>query len=470
MSFGLSRQIHLFLSLFLLTGVSIFSFGSNPEEKLLIQDVTIKGNKKTKDYIILRELAFKAGDSLFIADMKQAVSKSAENLMRLPLFHFVNTEIIENSGSRTAEIIIEVTERWYIWLWPVFEISDRNFNAWWKNGDLSRLSYGLFYQQENFRGRLEKLHISAKLGYQQQISLLYEIPYFNQKKTLGAGLILSAGRERETGYITREDKLEYYRANDFLRQMIETSLFLRFRPQIHHSHTLSIGLSRYFFSDTLLYLNPDYTGINKKQTSIPDIGYLMKADYRDNRGYPLKGWYADVLVNGFGLFPNSDYKFFTFRSSARIHIPLYNRWNTALEMASKFSTTGLKPWFLNQALGFNRDYIRGYEYYVIDGDNFLLMKSNIRYALIPGNIIKMPKIKANQFNTIPYSIYLGIFADAGMTWPETKVNSNQLQGKLLGGIGIGLDYVTYYDKVLRAEFSTNRERKTGFFLHFMAAI
>lgn len=469
MSNGLSGLLRLFF-LIVFSAVTVFSFGSDPEGKWVIRSIKITGNEKTREYIILRELTVKAGDSVTHSGLKQALGTSAENLLRLSLFHFVNTEITEIPEKQNFDVTIEVTERWYTWLWPVFEISDRNFNAWMKNGDLTRLSYGLFFQQENFRGRLEKLHITAKLGYQQQILLLYEKPYLNLKKTLGAGISLSAGRERETGYITSSDKLLYYRADEFLRQMIETSAFIRYRPQIHLSHTFSIGLNRYFFSDTLMNLNPGYAGAKIKQTTIPAIGYLLKADYRDNRGYPLKGWYADVLINGFGLLPDSDYNFFTLRTSARLHLPVSTRWNSAFEVAAKFSTSGLKPWFLNQALGYNRDYIRGYEYNVIDGDNFLLMKSNIRYSLIPEKIYTFPGVNFKQFKTIPYALYLGIFADAGAAWPKTDPKTNPLQGKLLGGMGIGLDYVTYYDKVLRAEFSVNREGKAGFFLHFMAAI
>ena len=443
-------------------------FAGNPGEKHVINNILLKGNLKTKDYIIFRELTFAVGDSLSDEELSLKLNESTENLQRLPLFHFVHLQI--TAREQSIDIIIEVTERWYTWLWPIIEISDRNFNSWLEKGDLSRISYGLFLQQENFRGRLEKLHVFIKLGYQQQVSLLYETPYLNKSKTIGAGLLLEASRERETGYITQNDKLQYYRSDEFLQKMQNATLFVRYRPQIHLSHTLLLGLTHYHFSDTLRMLNPAYSGIEKKETLLPVVGYQIKADFRDNRAYPLKGWYADALAEGFGIIPGADYNFVTLRTSARLHVPLSTRWNMALGAASKLSSGGVKPWFLNRSLGYERDYVRGYEYNVIDGDHFWAFKTNLRYAVVPERVVTLHRIKAKQFNTIPYAFYLGIFADAGQVWPGSGNESNKLPGRILSGAGLGLDFVTYYDKVLRAEFSVNREGQTGFFLHFMAAI
>jgi outer membrane protein assembly factor BamA len=452
-----------------IAGFGGFIFAQNPPQKLHMQEIILKGNHKTKDYILRRELTFTIGDSLTKEDIAGKLEESTENLKRLPLFNFVSLRTHE-TAAQNITIIVEVTERWYTWLWPIFEISDRNFNAWFENGDYSRVSYGLFLQQENFRGRLEKLHFRIKLGYQQQVSLLYETPYLNKTKTLGTGIELAAARERETGYITENDKLMFYRSDEFLRKTQQVSVFIRYRPQIHISHTLTLGINNYQFSDTLLNLNPAYTGINKNQTLVPVVGYMMKADYRDNRAYPLRGWYVDALVDGFGIFPDADYNFLTLRSSARVHLPLSTRWNLALGTALKLSTGGLKPWFLSQSLGYNRDYVRGYEYNVVDGDHFWTIKSNIRYTVVPERIITINRIRAKQFNTIPYAFYVGLFADAGQVWPETHSAGNLLPGKVLKGVGLGVDFVTYYDKVLRTEISLNGEGKAGFFLHFMAAI
>jgi hypothetical protein len=47
---------------------------------------------------------------------------------------------------------------------------------------------------------------------------------------------------------------------------------------------------------------------------------------------------------------------------------------------------------------------------------------------------------------------------------------NSLADELQFGYGIGLDFVTYYDIVLRSEYSFNKFGEHGFFLHFVAPI
>jgi outer membrane protein assembly factor BamA len=439
-------------------------------QRLVVGDIRISGKKKTKDYIILRELTFRLGDTLSLSNLQNALSESVKNLQRQPLFHFIETGIDQQTGSGMAVVDIRVLERWYTWLWPVFNFADRNFNAWLEQGDISRLSYGIFLQQENFRGRLEKLHIRFMAGSQQHIKLTYEAPYLNSRKTLGAGLILTGVRERETAVITTNDKPEYFRHDDFLRHYSEAAAFLRYRPGIHLSHTVTAQTGIYRFSDTLLALNPEYAGIKTKKTLIPLLSYLLKADFRDQRAYPLSGWYADALLEWTGVLPSADYNYLTLRGSVRWHLPLTQRWNLAAGGAVKLSSHGTKPWFRNQGLGYQRDYVRGYEYQVVDGDNFWVTKANLRYALLPLKIIRIGRLKAEQFNTIPVSVHIGAFADAGRAWQGEPGKNNSLQDKLLLGTGLGIDFVTYYDKVVRTEFSLNREGKAGIFIHFMAAI
>jgi len=54
----------------------------------------------------------------------------------------------------------------------------------------------------------------------------------------------------------------------------------------------------------------------------------------------------------------------------------------------------------------------------------------------------------------------------GYIYDPPNKTSNPLQSKLLWGNGISLDYVTYYDKLLRIEYSVNHLGEKGVFLHF----
>ena len=465
------RHPGLLSFIFLLPFVPVYAQEHvNCPDIFIIDSIVLKGNEKTKEAILLRELTFSKGDTLNGDEYTQAIETSRINLLNLSLFHTVDFDIYPHKDEGHISLYIRVQERWYTWLWPVLEIYDPNFNTWYRKRDLTRLSYGLFLQQENFRGRMEKLHLIVKLGYQQEMLLHYEKPYINSAKTLGAGTQIRFARDREIGYLTQNNKLEYYRGDDFMRQVTTVSANLRYRKRIHTTHFLQLSLNWFNISDSLLLLNPAYNANASRHTFFPALSYFVKADYRDDRAYPLSGWYADAMLTHYGLGMVDAIHFATLRTSVRWHQPAGKRWNIAFLLASKFSTSGLKPYYLSRALGYERDYVRGYEYYVVDGDHFTLAKANLKYNIVKPGTFHLRCIKSPRFNTIPYAIYLNAFADAGKQWPGQVLQGNNLSGKMLSGIGLGIDFVTYYDKVLRAEISRNAKGETGFFLHFMAAI
>ena len=71
-----------------------------------------------------------------------------------------------------------------------------------------------------------------------------------------------------------------------------------------------------------------------------------------------------------------------------------------------------------------------------------------------------------QFNRAHYSLYIGLFSDMGYVTDNQTSQTNDLSNSLLWGNGISIDYVTYYDKMLRIELSMNHLGEKGVFLHF----
>ena len=127
---------------------------------------------------------------------------------------------------------------------------------------------------------------------------------------------------------------------------------------------------------------------------------------------------------------------------------------------------------MDRAIGWGRDIVRGYEYYVVNGQNFGIWKNNFKFALLPRKEFDINLIRAEKFSKSHIAIYLNAFLDLGFAnniyyIPE---QNNQLENSLLIGYGAGLDLVSFYDLVFRLEYSFNRMNEHGFFLHFMAPI
>ena len=119
--------------------------------KIIVNKIIIEGNKITKDYIVLRELLLKEGDTLFVKDLSENIKKSSENVMNTSLFNFV-TIMPEFDNNNGVKIKIKLIERWYIWPIPEFNLADRNFNTWWKTKDFNRVNYGVDLTAYNLSG------------------------------------------------------------------------------------------------------------------------------------------------------------------------------------------------------------------------------------------------------------------------------------------------------------------------------
>ena len=82
------------------------------------------------------------------------------------------------------------------------------------------------------------------------------------------------------------------------------------------------------------------------------------------------------------------------------------------------------------------------------------------------NIRSFPK----KFEQAHFAMYMGLFTDLGYVEDNTGFPENNLANELQFGTGIGLDFVSYYDIVIRTEFSINKFGDSGLFLHFVAPI
>jgi hypothetical protein len=186
----------------------------------------------------------------------------------------------------------------------------------------------------------------------------------------------------------------------------------------------------------------------------------LEHEKRDYIIYPLHGYALSFEIKKYF---SSDVHHFELLTKSEKHIEPFNRFYTGSSFKTKYSPKGNQPYFIQKALGYE-DYVRGYEYYVVDGQSYWLSKTAIKYALIEKTDFEIPYVKMKQFKKSHYSLYLGVFSDLGYVLNEQPENT--LNNSLLWGKGIALDYVTYYDKLLRIEYSINRLGEKAVFLHF----
>jgi len=437
--------------------------------KVFIKKIEISGNKITKREIILRELVFSQDDSILQIQIEDLLQQSRENLINTSLFNYVDINYELNNNNLTLSISVE--ERWYTWPIPVLEQADRNLPAWLKRKDLSMLNYGLYFMQENFRGKRETLKLKTVFGYREQYSVLYLKPYIDKHNKHGLALEMNYYRQKELIVSTVNNKPDYVTDNkNYLFNHISTSLNYSFRPYLYSRHIITVNYNNASVSDTISKINPNYFTLNNTSIRYYSLMYSFINDKRDYRTYPLRGSYINMGIEktGLGISNNSpDLLWFTLKY--RAYEPLFKRLFFGMESSLKKSFGDIQPYFIQKAFGY-KNFLRGFEYYLIDGQDYFLLKNTLRYELLPKTVRKLSFVPLKKFRKIHYSVFISANFDLGYVRDSQNQLNNDMTNQYLYSGGIGLDFVTYYDRIIKIQYSVNNFGESGFFLHFVTPV
>lgn len=438
---------------------------------VVVDDIVLVGNDITKPSIIYRELTFAVGDTIRRELLQEELRISEENLRNTTLFNFVEFELVENDDDNVS-VVIEMTERWYIWPYPYLVYSDRNLNAWYEADDFSRFSYGFDLEYKNFLGLKHTVKLTAIAGYNQNYGLSYDIPYLTKKQSFGLELGGGYKRDKEVAYATVDNKVSYLNVDDeFAKQMVYVSLKPYYRFGYRNKLFVALEYNDTKFHDSLPSLNDDFANRFGTRFQYLSLSAVFKNDFRDEQNYPLDGHYLELMLqkNGLGVFgtaPDCFYGKLTFDW----YQPIKGRWYWASNVTAKLSPYDDTEYFLNQGLGYKNDYVRTYELYVVDAMNFALMKNNLKFAILNPVTKYIPFIKNERFGKIHMALYANVFFDCAYSWNVPENVSSALDNKFIFGTGVGIDFVTYYDKVIRFEYGVNDMGETGLFIHLVAPI
>jgi outer membrane protein assembly factor BamA len=455
------------LILFLFTSFHIYAQDLNSVN--IVSEIKIIGNKTTKPPIIIRELPFEIGDTLFSGNLTDIFERAQSNLFNTQLFNFITIQPVYFDSIHIS-IYITVEERWYWWAAPIFELDEINFNTWWKDKDFDRLSYGAFVAKENFRGRKERIAMKVQLGYTEEIAFRYSVPYLNKKKTQGFGVGASYNRNHQINYGTTANNFNYYKSDEnFVRESFVGQVSYDFRPKLYNLHRVQLDYNSVEVADSIVFYNENYLTEGNNNSEFLSFRYYLNRDKRNLKWYPTKGYFYSFQLkqDGFGFF-DEGIKSFTTKIDYRKYIPLSSRFYFASSIRGKYSFTNA-PYYLQEGLAFGSQVVRGYELYVINGDHYGLFKSQLRYQLL-NKVYRLNQVPLSKFNKIPFSIYVGAYFDAGYVGSKSTEATNFLTNKALMGGGFSIDFVSYYDLVFRIEYSVNKLKEHGLFLHFVAPI
>lgn len=471
------KLIRYFITIFIIGFTTTIAFSENVvinnlgnDTIVTIGEISLEGNKVTKDKIILRELEVQTGLELNIDILDSLLIRSRQNLLNRSLFNFVTiTKQVDND---IVEINVDVVERWYIWPIPIIQFADRNINAWLDKWDFGRVNYGIDLRVDNFRGSMESLNIVMQFGYDVVLAAKWSIPYLTKNQIFGMSLNGGVRLNHTATYQTIDNEEQFYTSHSgFAQQNVYGKIGLTFRPKYNYIHGIEFGFDQYVFQDTILKLNPDF-GSENTDYNFFSVNYSFKMDFRDFKQYPLDGYYFDASISkdGFGIF-NNDVNRISLGANFDQYLHLYRRWYFAYNLGGKVSNDNQKlPYFIKSGLGYFPNNIRGYELYVVDGQQVGKIKSNLKFEVLPQTKFNINWIKSTKFSEAFIAIYANLFFDMAYVVDNYTNEFNPLANQLLWGTGVGIDMITYYDLVLRVEYSVNKQGDSGFFVSFVAPI
>ncbi|HMN05476.1 MAG TPA: BamA/TamA family outer membrane protein [Flavobacteriales bacterium] len=429
-----------------------------------VSGILVDGNRITKERVVLRELTFREGDTLDAAALYQQLARSRDNLMNLGLFN--TAQLLPNYvGPQEVFIIITLNERWYWWPQPMVRLADPNFNTWWLTKDLGRINFGLEFFAFNMRGRNETLVAKAQLGYSREFGLAYRVPFVDKRQRWGVQVNGGYAEQDEITLGTEDNKRILLKtpAQNIIRQW-RTGATLTLRRTHDIRHGWSFSWNDVAVRDTVVLRNPDYLAPFARRMGYLAMGYTMVLDRRDSRAFPLSGSYGRLALERYGVGPQQP-DVTALKATVQHSWKRGDRWSLGASLSGKTSQGTGNHYYLQEGLGYG-DHLRGYEYYVIDGQHWFLGKANVLFTLVRPRLYRVEAMPLEAFRTFYIAVYLNAFSDQGYVADQVHAAINPLANHWQHSYGMGLDFVTSYDQVLRVEAAVNVLQETGFYLHF----
>lgn len=421
------------------TMVSSVAFGGNADTLSnrveWVKAIVLQGNEKTKDYVILREMSVKIGDTL----SQGALQQDQNRIYSLRLFNKV--VVSSETDGDSATVYVDVSERWYWFPYPIIGFRYRDF---------SKIYYGAGFTHQNFRGRNEKLYLSFAFGYDRWVSFHYQDPKLTDDDDIFFGLDGSYGRFPNLNVQSSAYEQYYY----------DTNISLGKRFGLFHTFVGTVGYDIQQVSDPSLGRTLSSSG----RDAYAYISLNYTYDSRNIVEYATDGSLVALGINKSG-FGESQVNLATYGYDLRKFIPINDDWSVGLRSFGNFTAGGLIPIYRHVYYGYG-ERLRGYFHDILEGEDIMGGNVEFRLAILKPRYLTLSFVPVPEFSVLRYGLYAGIFADGGKVWYRTQSFPG---GDWRSGYGAGLHFLLPYSLVVRTEYAINNLGKGQFFVDLDAS-
>lgn len=442
------------------------------QKHAFVSDIRVTGNEHTKDAIILRELPFRKGDLIEMGSLDLLFRIGRDNILNLSLFNFVFVTYIANAADLdnkylNIEVVIRVDERWYYWPKLNLSLDEHNINTWIRDPDWSKFTAEAGISFNNLFGRNQNVKALYTMGFRRGFIFSYRNIILDREGKHSIDLSLFQEFSRHLNIGISDNSPESFRSDSlFLIKRYSSSVSYQFRPGLRLRNRFTFSYEYADLAPEVFEKNPDYWGGEEYRRSILSFTYNVTYDHRDNRQYPLDGYLLFCQMKGSS---NSRFNMQYGQLKGEFHYykELAKRFNMTARVQAGTSAKSQEAYIFDRAIGYDEVNMRGFEYYVADGQHYLTLSPTILYNIMPqASFIIKPLRKFPSFSKVHAALYAKCFIDLGYASHKYASLQNEMSNKILLSGGVGLDLVAYYDITLSMEYSLNNFGKHGLFVAF----
>ena len=387
-----------------------------------IANFKVTGNKKTKDFVVLREMRQKVGDPL----NSKLLQRSLQRVYNLGFFEEVTSKINPGPTNDTIEVEVIVEEA---------NTATVSVGAGYSDSDGVVGTFTI--QDKNFRGRGDNAMLRWEFGgedHNRNYELSYTKPWLDKKETTMSVSIYDmtneyADYDRDGSEIARYDKRRRGQEITFSRAGSEYTrnyITLRHRDDKYKEPEKGYKLQYYEPSFDIYLKHPDSkyhkyegkwpaTAEERRKENFGDtwsVQLMHVYDSRDSYLFPTKGKRMNYSAE-FGF--AGDFKFTKWDAEWRYYYPLGKNvlaWDTEIGYA-----TGKLPLSHRFTAG-GTNYLRGYKDNQFRGNS--LLRTTLEYRI-----------------PIAKKVTGVLFADYGYAWDKRDEDAFDLS-KMKFGYGVGV--------------------------------
>lgn len=414
----------------------------------IVDSVKVVGNDHTKKTVILREIDLTPGDSLTQRQLDHVMDQSRARLESTFLFARCQVrQVTDSIHQNHCRIEVQVTENWFLYPYLIFELADRNPNVWIREQDvsLSRANVGLGITHLNLTGRKDRLKLRWHTGYTRKTELVYELPYLVGR--FGVAAQFAFAEQKELAYKSYLNKLLFYRADpeDVVFSLRKVSFTLHYRPSATLFHALKFDHQTIRVHDDIAQsVNRQFLGEGRSVVRVPSVEYMLRWDKTVYPIYPLAGYRVELHLKKEGFSAGADLNTLSAVGLAECYTQLWS--SVFLAQKVKFRKHLLSqslPYYFQQGIGYKEDKLTGYDLYVLDGRDFLLLNQALKWQLTDRDLPISGRLPA-AFRKVNLKSFLRFSFDVAYARDPVFGSKNLYSNSWQVGYGPGLDVLMFH--------------------------